>query len=314
MATGHILPGFSDLRGGGIVSQFRSRSADPIMTGYRHRVIEYSPTSTQELEAIRRAAVKAWTPEPTDKPTTYSNSYYNKGQVSKRSLTKARPTSTTRRNKPHPPNVFLTCHLKEVPGYHDPDSAFGKELNAVEGFRNPDDRVKTEIYRIDGVCRKEEQEQRKHLREKYIGRPATAGVLPYDEKSVKEMFQDPRQAQAAEAWMKLARRKDRQAIHKMMDTTQSKAYCMESNKKYVKVPYQSSVHRYLKAAGARESKVATRLFQSLESDPNRYRTPLNAAHYHITDYSSQVKDAESTKPRIRPWKYDFTIHPEFHSS
>ncbi|XP_033111213.1 uncharacterized protein LOC117112247 [Anneissia japonica] len=318
MATGHILPGFSDLKGGGVVSKYRSRSADPVMTGYRHRVMEYPSPSPKELDAIRQEAAMAWTSElkewdkkPSVRPTTYSHSFYNKGHVSTESLTKARPTSPTRRNKPHPPNVFLTCHLKDVPGYYDPGSAFGKELNTVEGFQNPDSRVKTEIYRIDGVCHRREQQQRQKLREKYIGRPATTGVLQYrEDKAMKELFQDPRAAQAAEAWMKLARRKDREAVRSMIDTASNKGYCIKSSKHNVKVPYQSSIHRYLKAAGAKEAKSASKLFETLDSNPEWRKVPLSGPHFHITDYSSQVKDVP-TKIKVKPWKYDYKIHPEF---
>ena len=104
MATGHILPGY-----GNVVSRFRSKSADPTMSGYRHRGPAAPPLEAPEYQAIKADAMHAWTEDkvewsktPDIKPTTYAHTFYKKPQVSGEKLAEMRPTSPLRRNKPHP--------------------------------------------------------------------------------------------------------------------------------------------------------------------------------------------------------------------
>nr|XP_006814210.1 PREDICTED: uncharacterized protein LOC102808334 [Saccoglossus kowalevskii] len=131
MATGHILPGYKDP-----VSRFRSKSADPTMTGYRYRNVFHSGIARNLdphiLEEIKDDAYRTWNEElkdwsrkPSIRPTTYSHTFYKKTLDEP---TQSRPTEVTRRNKPHPPLVFLSCRLKTVPGFHDPDAVTGKEV------------------------------------------------------------------------------------------------------------------------------------------------------------------------------------------
>ncbi|XP_038056686.1 uncharacterized protein LOC119728496 [Patiria miniata] len=328
MATGHILPGR-----GSIVTKFRSKSADPTMSSYRYNKEgrlagrgtygrpQYQ-TSPRDLVEIKRDAILAWNEELEDwtksankRPTTYEHSFYNKG-VKSDDRAKMRPVSPTRRNKPHPKDVFMTCRLHKVPGYYDPSSAMGKEIGAVQGFQNPDARIKEEVYLVDALCPEWEQHDRRHLRHKYIGRPSTVNVMTYkdeERQKMKKVISDPWSAQAAEAWMKLAGSTNRKAVRTMVNEAHTRG--PKSNRQHqdrttrnvseqVREPYQASVHRFLKGAGHEESRAAEKLYDSLESAPRPL--PMSGPHFHITDYSKVHHKIHPKHVRT-----DFTIHPEW---
>ncbi|XP_071787593.1 uncharacterized protein [Asterias amurensis] len=329
MATGHILPGR-----GSIVTKYRSKSADPTMSGYRyHKEGRHAGRGThgrpfnpshhsRDFAEIKRDALEAWNEEledwtksPNKRPTTYEHSYYGK-ELNADDAAKIRPISPTRRNKPHPKDVFLTCRLQKVPGYYDPNSAMGKEIGTVHGFQNPDARIKEEVYLVDALCPKWEQAERRQLRHKYIGRPSTANVMAYrdeEREKMKRVISDPWSAQAAEAWLKLAGSQSGRAVRTMVDQAHTKG--QRTNRQslnrasinvdeQVRVPYQSSVHRFLKTAGYEEARSADKMLQSLESGPRPL--PMSGPHFHITDYS---KVHQKIHPKhIRS---DFTIHPEW---
>ena len=40
----------------------------------------------------------------------------------------------------------MKCNLQKVPGYHDPYSAMGQEMNVVQGFQNPDATIREDVY------------------------------------------------------------------------------------------------------------------------------------------------------------------------
>lgn len=328
MATGHILPGR-----GSIVTKFRSKSADPTMSGYRYykegrqggRGAHGRPlhhTAPRDLADIKTDALLAWTEEMEDwtkctnkRPTTYEHSYYNK-DVRPDNVAKMRPVSPTRRNKPHPKDVFMTCRLQKVPGYYDPSAAMGKEIDAVHGFQNPDARIKEEVYLIDALCPDWEQQDRRNLRHKYVGRPSTANVMTYrdeEREKMKKVISDPWSAQAAEAWLKLAGSQNKKAVKTMVNEAHTKGQRSPRRSRdrtgrnvneQVGEPYQASVHRFLKGSGHEERKAAEKLFDSLESAPRPL--PMSGPHFHITDYS-QVHH----KIHPRHIRTDFTIHPEW---
>ncbi|XP_030836315.1 uncharacterized protein LOC115918488 [Strongylocentrotus purpuratus] len=312
MATGHILPGFRNP-----VSRYRSKSADPTMTGYRYRTSGGTALDAPEFQAIKAEAMNAWTEDkidwnktPNKKPTTYGHSFYRKENVTEEKLAEMRPTSSLRRNKPHPKNVFLTCNLKTVPGYHDAHSAMGKELGTVHGFQNPDTTIQEEVYQVDSLCSPAEQRDRSHLRHKYMPRPRTANVLTYHtDSSTRRVINDPWSAQAAEAWMKLANERDRKAVRNMLERASVRGLQISHRGDHREpIPNKASSHRFLKAAGAGEAKSVDRLMQTLNTKPKS--VPMSGPHYHITDYSNlEVPNYVRVNPKH--CRTDYVIHPQF---
>lgn len=79
------------------------------MTGYRYRTPGATALDAPEFQAIKAEAMNAWTEDkidwnktPNKKPTTYGHSFYRKENVTEEKLAEMRPTSSLRRNKPHP--------------------------------------------------------------------------------------------------------------------------------------------------------------------------------------------------------------------
>ncbi|XP_077984269.1 uncharacterized protein LOC144438915 [Glandiceps talaboti] len=297
MTTGHILPGYGDP-----VSRFRSKSADPMMSGYRHRNIFHGPGRDLEphvLEEVKREAKAAWdadlrdwTKTPNIRPTTYTHSFYQKPQDEP---AKMRPTSPHRRNNPHPPLVFLSCRLRTVPGFHNANAALSKDA-----------------YRIDAKCDAPTQKQRQMLRQKYIGRPATVSVSSYKQNQAVRTLMSPKSAQAAEAWMKVASRQDQDAVMEMVHDTNQRKYAEDAVREHVRPQFQPSLRRYLKGAGAEEARAIAKLFHTIDSR-SKPQPPNHAPHYHITDYSQMKKEDFTSMRKVarhRPFKRDFVLHPE----
>ena len=99
MTTGHFNPGYGDI----ISTLRRAKSAGPGMAvgskSFRETVDYRSDPLL--LEHIRSQARETWS-----KPSVFQTSYddqFNNKIVEMGEATRARPTSTQRRNKPHPP-------------------------------------------------------------------------------------------------------------------------------------------------------------------------------------------------------------------
>ncbi|XP_070552603.1 uncharacterized protein [Ptychodera flava] len=272
----------------------RHMHSDPTMYGYRHRNILHGPGRDLDphvLEDVKREAERTWNADlrdwnktPTVRPTTYSHAFYKKLVDEP---TKMRPTSPHRRNNPHPPLVFLSCRLRTVPGFHDPDAVTGKDK-----------------YIIDAKCPVEQRKKRELLRQKYISRPATASVMTYKHNQAVRNLMSPRSAQAAEAWMKVASKQDQEAVMKMVDDSNHKKFADEAVREHVKPQFQPSLRRYLKGAGAEEARAIAKLFHTIGSG-QRPEPPMQGPHYHITDYGRMSKVT-----RHRPFQRDFVVHPE----
>ncbi len=100
MATGHLNPGY-----GGTVSGFRRiRSAcypGTLPSGQMIRDYHYQPADNDSLDAIRRRAKEAWS-KPDTRETSYQDHFHDRNDEMQE-YTQNRPTSATRKNKPHPP-------------------------------------------------------------------------------------------------------------------------------------------------------------------------------------------------------------------
>lgn len=99
MATGHILPGYGEP----VTRLRRVRSAgfyplDSTALQNRHKAFHLTP---QEFEDIKENAKRLWNSR-TQKPTTYET-FHNGGEINELTEAKSRPSSSDRRNNPHPP-------------------------------------------------------------------------------------------------------------------------------------------------------------------------------------------------------------------
>ncbi|XP_041359929.1 uncharacterized protein LOC121376179 isoform X2 [Gigantopelta aegis] len=185
MTTGHILPGFCDP-----VSRLaRAKTAGyPVnMAKLLEKTSVYSKIDPLEFKRIKEDARRMWC-RPRREPTTY-DFFYNScsTQFEKPPETVPRPSSPTRLNKPHPPNVFLT-----------------NRLHYIDGFQNPDTIVGKGCYRVDDCVPDQEYGQRRCIREKYDGQPSTESVNVLMDKYGLTEYLDPIESQAAESWLNIA--------------------------------------------------------------------------------------------------------------
>lgn len=221
--------------------------------------------------------------------------------------TQSRPTSPTRKNKPHPPLVFLTNRLHYVPGYHNADTTINRP-----------------VYQVDASVPYEEQAQRWALRDKYIGKPSAKAINQYTDKYGYREYFDPVEAQAAEAWTKLADDKDLYQLPNVLDEQKGK-HITEPNVEHG-IPLQepqrpktamASTYRWMKYAGASEN---MELHRALEAIRNRGQMP-NMMRYSRNGIGStemrrrdDIEAVQRTRYVAKPSRGDFLMHPDWPSS
>ncbi|KAM8939470.1 uncharacterized protein RCH25_053124 [Pelodytes ibericus] len=182
----------------------------------------------QSFEASRRSAGA----------TVYASEYGQK-QMDETSKARMRPTSPTRMNKPHPPEIFLVTQLHNQPGYY----------NCEKG---PGERLTTSRRLPKGGCD--------------------------GKQNMVKVFHNSSKNLAAQAWMKLASDKDCDAVEKMIaciadtrkeseDVTSSNSRILQMLTENVKPELISSAHRWLSKAGSEETAAVERLLRTLSSDP-----------------------------------------------
>ncbi|GFO09392.1 hypothetical protein PoB_003589700 [Plakobranchus ocellatus] len=293
MATGHILPGYGDS-----VSQLRRvRSAGcyPLDSSTLYERKRAAELSRREFEQIRENARRLWcTNSPRE--TTY-DSFFKDREVME--VTKTRPTSSFRHNNPHPPQVFLTNRLHYIEGYQNPDATVGKSH-----------------YKIDASLSPELQEQRRAPRLKYVARPDSALVNQYKDTYGFKNILPPKEAQAAEAWVKLADDVDREKVidtireHEEVKKLQESCDVIRPKSSY------PSLHRWMKISGVEEHDVTSRILQTLHSNPSR-------KHYELCGYQPQHMGHKKREeihsagmyrftPRLR--RGEFSMHPGWPTS
>uniref|UniRef100_A0A1I8FN70 Transposase n=1 Tax=Macrostomum lignano TaxID=282301 RepID=A0A1I8FN70_9PLAT len=94
-------------------------------------------------------------PQPQSQQPLPDQTSYQRHYSAKRldEPTLLRPTSPNRRNNPHPPMVFLTCRLHNVPGFNNPDGVTGKPTYQVEQVARQRQRAKFADRPDDGALR-----------------------------------------------------------------------------------------------------------------------------------------------------------------
>lgn len=301
MPTGHVLPGY----GQPVTYLRRAKSAYPLD---KSKIKEYAAQNVpaperNELLRIKSQARDQWM--GFDRAATtydFQFQYKNLDQP-----TQSRPTSPTRKNKPHPPLVFLTNRLHYVPGYHNADTTINRP-----------------VYQVDASVPYEEQAQRWALRDKYIGKPSAKAINQYTDKYGYREYFDPVEAQAAEAWTKLADDKDLYQLPNVLDEQKGK-HITEPNVEHG-IPLQeqqrpktamASTYRWMKYAGASEN---MELHRALEAIRNRGQMP-NMMRYSRNGIGStemrrrdDIEAMQRTRYVAKPSRGDFLMHPDWPSS
>lgn len=301
MPTGHVLPGY----GQPVTYLRRAKSAYPLD---KSKIKEYAAQNVpaperNELLRIKSQARDQWL--GIDRAATtydFQFKYRNLDQP-----TQSRPTSPTRKNKPHPPLVFLTNRLHYVPGYHNADTTINRP-----------------VYQVDASVPYEEQAQRWALRDKYIGKPSAKAINQYTDKYGYREYFDPVEAQAAEAWTKLADDKDLYQLPNVLDEQKGK-HITEPNVEHG-IPLQepqrpktamASTYRWMKYAGASEN---MELHRALEAIRNRGQMP-NMMRYSRNGIGStemrrrdDIEAVQRTRYVAKPSRGDFLMHPDWPSS
>lgn len=294
MATGHILPGY-----GHPVS--RLRKAHSAYPADRNKLKEIAvnnvpPLKQQTLDEIRAKARQTWACKDREK-TTYG--YFYSGQDLDEP-THMRPTSPTRRHKPHPKPVFLTNRLHYIEGYHNPDATMGKE-----------------VYRVDDSLSSEKKQLRQKIKDKYIGRPMTSAINQYHEPyvSLKEST-TPVEAWGAKAWLDIA---DDDHKHEVMNAVTDYREKELFNISMLRPPPHSprphtaipvpSIHRWLRHAGARE---LTNLQGSYQVYPPSSIQPLgNTIGTTYIRRQQELDQVKKFRYSHKPSRGEFLIHPEW---
>lgn len=301
MPTGHVLPGY----GQPVTYLRRAKSAYPLD---KSKIKEYAAQNVpaperNELLRIKSQARDQWM--GLDRAATtydFQFKYRNLDQP-----TQSRPTSPTRKNKPHPPLVFLTNRLHYVPGYHNADTSINKP-----------------VYQVDASVPYEEQAQRWALRDKYIGKPSAKAINQYNDRYGYREYFDPVEAQAAEAWTKLADDKDLYQLPNVLDEQKGK-HVTEPNVEHG-IPLEeqqrpktamASTYRWMKYAGASEN---MELHRALEAIRNRGQLP-NMMRYSRNGIGStemrrrdDIEAMQKTRYVAKPSRGDFLMHPDWPSS
>ncbi|XP_022322787.2 uncharacterized protein LOC111124221 [Crassostrea virginica] len=300
MPTGHVLPGY----GQPVTYLRRAKSAYPLdKTKIKEYAIQNVPAPERnELLRIKSQARDQWM--GLDRAATTYDFQFQYKYLDK--PTQSRPTSPTRKNKPHPPLVFLTNRLHYVPGYHNADTTINKP-----------------VYQVDASVPYEEQAQRWAIRDKYIGKPSAKAINQYTDKYGYREYFDPVEAQAAEAWTKLADDKDLYQLPNVLEEQKGKQIT-EPNVEHgipLEEPQRpktamASTYRWMKYAGAAEN---MELQRALEAIRNRDQPP-NVMRYSRGGIGStemrrrdDLEAMQRTRYVSRPSRGDFLMHPDWPS-
>ncbi|XP_052792497.1 uncharacterized protein LOC128226585 [Mya arenaria] len=301
MATGHILPGY----GNPVTRLKRAQTAYPLDKTKLREIAERNVGTLEkrDLESIRQNARNMWL-APNYEPTTYNSVHHH---LTLDEPTASRPSSPSRRHKPHPKPVFLINRLHYVPGYHNPDTTVG---------RDP--------YIVDDSYPEEERQLRRHQREKFIARPRTAAVNQYNEPyaPLTESV-GPVEAWGAQAWLKTA---DDNYQHEVVNAIQdyrdqelfnvSKSpvpalpQAMDATPRpYTAIP---SMTRWMKQAGVREAQDVRKILYG--GYPPSTIQPLGSLGTPptLSQRRQQVMDnVRKARYVHKPTRGDFLIHPEW---
>ncbi|XP_067407693.1 uncharacterized protein C4orf51 homolog [Emydura macquarii macquarii] len=120
--------------------------------------LPFSPLSSQAFEEIQRHAGEAWRREAEREAncaTTYSAGY-GKKELSELTRWSAKPSSPTRINRPHPPEVFMVNQLHYIPGCYNSDkptaAADKDKCCEFPGYREDSKYVRQRVVHQNMYC------------------------------------------------------------------------------------------------------------------------------------------------------------------
>ncbi|XP_063726891.1 uncharacterized protein LOC134854521 [Symsagittifera roscoffensis] len=285
----HMLPGY-----GVIVSRFDRP------TGQAQSV---------NFDAIRESARNEWLshyesfnlPEaPPLTETSYTAQYAPKKRFSPHKFS----WDEERTNKPHPSEVFLCTHLKTLPGFYKRNTASVKN---TPGFKDAHVAKASSArpYKVDGSTELMFAEQLKRMQQKE--KPVAVGG---DDKTLNSFMKnepiyrslDPQTAQATEAWLKMAKPEDGEAVQEMLEYVVKKDQAGKMVQNIAKPEVQSKIQNWLKSADREKVDAAHKLFAALESGKLIDRKSSTAFRYSPTVYKYERLNF---KPKPREYK----LHP-----
>jgi len=148
------------------------------------------PLKRDEFLQIKKNAKKTFKSEY-DRQQSSATCYggtYNLKRVDEPTSARIRPSSPSRRNRPHPPRVFMVNRLQNIDGYYQPESVHRSQTASL-----PKRPARPESSATSS------------------SRPFTARTS-FSEREVMKKKLGAVHAQAVESWLKLASEKDRVAI------------------------------------------------------------------------------------------------------
>ncbi|KAH9523339.1 hypothetical protein Btru_066431 [Bulinus truncatus] len=281
MATGHVLPGYGEpvTRLHRVLSAGVHPSLDSsTIAGFKNA----TKISQTEFDEIRQYAKATWT-NVLPKATTY-NTYFSGGEI--KEITTLRPTSSHRRNNPHPPEIFLTNRMHKIDEYRSP---------------GPSD-IKA---KYDNTYSSTSQKQRELNKMKYINHLDSSILKSYKDPYGFKKPLSPYEAQAAESWIKLAVEEDHDRV---LDVVKSQVEVKQNHMR----PNSAfpSLYRWMKISGAKEMEDTSTVLQNHKSDPTQ--------GYEICEYTpkvlGQLKREEisaTSNPccQVRLSRGEYSIHP-----
>ncbi|CAH1791644.1 unnamed protein product [Owenia fusiformis] len=283
MSTGHILPGYRDS-----VSKFHRAHVEPDVgaQSLKDKIDLTNAGHDFEFERIRQNARDVWM-QPDREQTTYGN-FHNDKSVDVDEWQYNRPTSAERKNKPHPPHVFLTTRLHSIPGYHNPDATLGKPT-----------------YKIDPSVSREVQSSRASLRSKYTPLQSAQARRQYDKKiDFKEMGVTGRDAQGLDAMMQMVDKEDQDHIMQLGEAKANSGPGKNWQNPLAPQP-KASTHRYLKTAGPRELDALDQYRK-----PGQYGSMGTYGGYTAPiDKSSQKQNGDYHRGHCQTYIHDQSTNP-----
>ncbi|XP_075242075.1 uncharacterized protein LOC142336963 [Convolutriloba macropyga] len=284
----HMLPGY-----GVLVSRFDRPS---------------EPWKQSNFDEIRVSAKKEWMnhyesfnlPEmPPSTETSYSAQYAPKKRFSPKKFN----WDEERSNNPHPSEVFLCTHLQHLPGFYTRNTA---SVKSAPGFSS--DRansVGNQPYRVDGSADLmfTEQLKRLQLKEKAAGVGGDDKVLKTFKRN-EPIYRslDPQTAQATEAWLKMAKPEDGEAVQEMLEFVVKKDQTGKMVKSIAKPEVQHKIQNWLKSADKEKVDAAHKLFAALESGKLIDRRSSTEFRYSPTMHKYE-------RLNFRPKPREYKLHP-----
>ncbi|XP_069487331.1 uncharacterized protein [Ambystoma mexicanum] len=157
---------------------------------YHFRPVSAGPPDRRGLQDIGRRARSAWSWEEhrrAKSSTVYGGEFGGK-VLDEPSWRRMRPSSPTRMNKPHPPEVFLVTRLRYLPGYYNCEQRTGAAHHAHENASLGKSTPISNLKRLQHV------------------------------RISDHLFCDSNARLAAQAWMKIASERDRTAVEQMINS------------------------------------------------------------------------------------------------